>query len=117
MGLERNGEGQRAARTATVVMRLLAGVFFLALSLVGGVIGLLYFVEFHGENTKAPDPFFSKAFGACAMADALCLVATVNLFRAVSDPKARSFADRAALIAISAALLLMAVVPLRAEPR
>jgi hypothetical protein len=117
MAIERNG-GQGALRTATMVMRLLAGAFFLALSLVGGLFGLLYFVEFHGENTKAPDPIFSKVWGTCAMADAvLCLVAAVYLFRATSDPKAHSFAGREALIGLGAALLLTAVVLLRSEPR
>jgi hypothetical protein len=102
----------------TTILRLLAGVFLLALSLVGGAFGFLYFIEFHGENTEAPNPVFSKVWGGCAMLDAvLCLVAAVSLFQAVSDPKARSFADRAALVGLGAAVLLLAVVLVRAEPR
>jgi hypothetical protein len=101
-----------------VSLRILAGTFFLALGLVGGVIGLLYFGGVHGENTPAPDPVFSRLWGGFALADAaLCLVAAVRMFRAAGDPEVGSSADRLALAAAAVSLVLLAVVLLRSEPR
>lgn len=118
MAVDRNGKGQPVHRAAAVVLRILAALFFLALSLVGGLIGLLFFVEFHGENTKAPNPVFSKVWGGFAMADAvLCLAVAVHLLRTAGGRKAQPFAGRAALIALAAAFLLLAVALLRSEPR